>query len=349
MSRPIRYLRCLVLLTVGWLIVGGCTAGPDAAVPLRLSGATMGTTWSVSLGRLPSGMQAEQLQQRLQQRLDRINRLMSTYDPDSELSRFNNQRGTGWFSVSPETAAVVELAQQISVLSNGAFDVTIGPLVDLWGFGPIPRGRQRPSDRQVELARQQTGYRKLQVRREPAALRKRIPELRVDLSAIAKGYAVDQLAELLMTAGVNDLLVEIGGEMRMRGRRPDGTPWRIAIEQPLPGERSVAQVLSLSATGLATSGNYRNFFIEEGQSYAHTIDPNSGRPVRHQLASATVLDPSAARADALATALMVMGEQRAQAFCRRERLAALLLIHQGARIAPVMTDPFRALSVAELP
>lgn len=302
----------------------------------------MGTTWSVLLSKRPSGVDPASLQTLLQRQLDRINSLMSTYDPASEVSRFNDSSSSDWFSVSAETAEVVELAQEISRLSDGAFDISVGPLVDLWGFGPRPRGDRHPADSTVEAVRRQVGYRHLNVRRSPAGLRKNIPSLRIDLSAIAKGYAVDKLAETLIAHGVDDMVVEIGGEMRIKGRHPDGRPWQIAIEKPEPGQMAVERVFTVTNTGLATSGNYRNFFVEDGQRYGHTIDPATGRPVRHRLASATVLAPACARADALATALMALGDVRAQELCRREKIAAYLLIHEGEATQSVMTDTFKA-------
>lgn len=341
-----RHLR-LALPVMAVLLLAACRWSPSTTTPLRLSGATMGTSWSVTLGRLPADTTRDQLQLLLQQRLDRINALMSTYDPASELTRFNDQRSSDWFPVAAETAAVVALAQQISRQTGGAFDVTVGPLVDLWGFGPLPRASQPPTAQQIEQTRRRVGYRHLQVRRSPAALRKTVAGLRVDLSAIAKGYAVDQLAELLAQHGVHDALVEIGGELRLLGHRLDGQPWRIAIERPEPGSSAVEKLLALQPTAVATSGNYRNFYQAAGQRYAHTIDPTSGYPTQHRLASATVLAPSAAQADALATALMVMGEQRARAFCKREGIAALLLIHQGSAIAAETTPGFRALTATE--
>lgn len=346
MAVLLRHLR-LALPAMAVLLLAACQSPPNAATPLRLSGATMGTSWSVTLGGLPAGTTRNQLQPLLQQRLDRINALMSTYDPASELSRFNDQSSSDWFPVAAETAAVVALAQQISRLTDGAFDVTVGPLVDLWGFGPLPRASQPPTAHQVEQTRHRVGYRHLQVRRSPAALRKTVAGLRVDLSAIAKGYAVDQLAELLAQYDIHDALVEIGGELRLLGHRPDGQPWRIAIERPEPGSRAVEKLLALQPTAVATSGNYRNFYQADGQRYAHTINPASGYPVHHRLASATVLAPSAAQADALATALMVMGEQRARTFCQREGIAALLLIHQDSALAAETTPGFAALTTTE--
>ncbi|MHB8121635.1 MAG: FAD:protein FMN transferase [Desulfuromonadaceae bacterium] len=338
-----RYLPVVLLAAGCLLLLLWFTRPGDSVSTVRLEGKTMGTTWSALLGKRPAGIDPVSLQRQLQQQLDRINALMSTYDSASEVSRFNDSSSSDWFSVSAETAEVVELAQEISRLSDGAFDVTVGPLVDLWGFGPRPRSDRRPADSTVEAVRRQVGYRHLHVRNSPAGLRKDIPGLRIDLSAIAKGYAVDKLAETLSEQGVNNMVVEIGGEMRIKGRHPEGRSWQIAIEKPETGQRSVKRVLSLADTGLATSGNYRNFFVEDGQRYGHTIDPATGRPVRHRLASVTVLAPASARADALATALMALGDVRAQEFCRREKIAAYLLIHQGETLQSVMTDAFKPL------
>ena len=343
--------RSILLLLVTCLLLLAVLLTPREASrgAGRLEGKTMGTTWSVALGRVPATVNTRELQPLLQQQLDRVNRLMSTYDPDSEVSRFNDSKSSDWFPVSAETAAVVELAQEVSRLSSGAFDVTVGPLVDLWGFGPRPRSGHRPADAEIEAARRAVGYTRLQVRRSPAALRKDNPDLRIDLSAVAKGYAVDQLAEAIRSRGIMDMVVEIGGEMRILGRRPDGTAWRIAVERPDPGPRGVERVFLLTETGMATSGDYRNFFTEDGQRYAHTMDPATGRPVRHRLASATVLDPSCARADALATTLMVLGEEKAREFCRRHGIAAYLLIHQGEGTRAIMTDAFSAQLVRSSP
>lgn len=340
----------IVLLAAACLIATFCYVRRDSAVSvLRLEGSTMGTTWSVLLGKRPAGADPADLQLHLQQQLDRINKCMSTYDQTSEISRFNDSSTTDWFPVSPETAQVVELARKISTLSNGAFDVTVGPLVDLWGFGPKPRTDRRPTDSLIEAARKQVGYQHLNVRPSPAALRKDIPGLRVDLSAIAKGYAVDQLANALIAKGFTDMVVEIGGEMLIKGRNPNGNLWRIAVEKPLPGQRAVERVFLLTDTGMATSGDYRNFFTEEGQRYSHTIDPATGRPVRHRLASVTVLAPTSAEADALATALMAMGDERAQALCRREKIAAYLLVHQGDGFQPVATEAFSVRTARSAP
>ncbi|WP_020675882.1 FAD:protein FMN transferase [Geopsychrobacter electrodiphilus] len=307
---------------------------------LHLSGATMGTTWSVSL--LPGAAEPDPvvLKKKLQQRLDQINRLMSTYDPDSEISRFNQLQSTDWFSISVETAEVIRLSQKISRLSGGAFDISVGPLVELWGFGARQRQAKTPSVEQIREQLARVGYTKLELRNNPPAIRKQVPLLQLDLSAVAKGYAVDQLALLLKQQGINNFLLEIGGEMQVVGRRGDGSPWRVAIEKPLEDSREVEKVFPLSGTAVATSGNYRNFYIEDGQRYVHTIDPASGQPIRHKLASVTVLDSTCARADALATALMVLGEERGRELVEQNRIAAYFLIHDNEAIIEYSSPAF---------
>jgi thiamine biosynthesis lipoprotein len=307
---------------------------------IHLSGQTMGTTWSVAMPPGHDGIDAAALRQQLQKRLDLINHLMSTYAPDSELSRFNNQTGTDWFTISDETARVIELSLEISHLTAGAFDVSIGPLVELWGFGAAARGDKIPSDEQISAGLARVGYEKIKLRRDPVAVRKLSPELRIDLSAIAKGYAVDALSEILQQQGFRNYLVEIGGELQVSGQRGEGSPWQIAIEKPLESTREIATILPLTNTALATSGNYRNFYLEDGQRYTHILDPATGRPARHKLASVTVLDKTCTRADALATALMVMGEEKARQFCEAHQIAAYFLLHENDSIAVYTSSAF---------
>lgn len=337
---PICSMRQIILLAVSGLLffAVGCQRQPET---VQFHGATMGTTWSVTLHSLPAAVDPAWLQQQLQQRLDRVNALMSTYDPDSEISRFNLSTSSDWFPISAETAEVIELSLQISELTGGAFDITVGPLVELWGFGAKERSEHVPADAEIAMVLESVGYRKLELRRDPAAIRKSQPQLRIDLSAVAKGYAVDQLALLLKQQGVENFLVEVGGELQIAGKRSDGTPWRIAIEKPEEGVREVEKVFPLPDVALATSGNYRNFYIENGQRYAHTIDPVSGRPILHRLASATVLVPgSCARADALATALMVLGEEKGRQLVERNGIAAYFLIHDQETLSDYRSPAF---------
>ena len=337
--------RRFCLLVLGALLLTlatGCQQ-QETLETIHLSGQTMGTTWSVAMLPNLEATDAAALRKRLQKRLDQINRLMSTYDPQSELSRFNRQISTDWFAISEETAQVIALSLEISRLTDGAFDVSVGPLVELWGFGTTARGEKIPSDDQVRERLAKVGYDQIRLRRTPTAVSKQIPELQIDLSAVAKGYAVDALAEILEQQGIGNYLVEIGGELRISGHRSDGAPWQVAIEKPLEGTREVATIFPLTDTALATSGNYRNFYVENGQRYAHTLDPVSGKPTRHKLASVTVLDQTCARADALATALMVLGEEKGRPFCEKNQIAAYFLIHEKAALEAYASPAFQLL------
>lgn len=329
-------LLCCVLLVVA------CGDAADSDDPVVLAGATMGTTYTVKLYDTGANVDRAALRSRIDALLERINEQMSTWLPDSELSRFNASRAPGWFPVSAETAYVVEAAAAISTLSNGAFDVTVGPVVNLWGFGPQGGDPRIPSEEEIAKAMQAVGYRQLDARISPPALRKRRADLYVDLSAIAKGFAVDELARLLGDQGIQSYLVEIGGELRARGAKPGGKPWRVAIEQPLTDARTVQGIVVLRDSAIATSGDYRNFVENDGKTYSHTINPRSGRPIDHGLASVSVITASAMRADALATAIMVMGPQEGYALAVREALAAQLIIRSEDGVRVLATPQFES-------
>ena len=353
------------------------------------TGRTMGTeyavTWSGGTDCTPA------LAHRLEAELHRVNLQMSTYLPDSELSRFNRGPVGKWMPVSAELAAMVVLALELSRRSDGAFDVTVGPLVNLWGFGAEERGGL-PTAAEVEHSASRVDYRLLEVRASPPALRKRTADLYVDLSAIAKGHGVDRVAGLLENHGCGDYLVDIGGEVRVRGLNPHGERWRIGIQTPgsarghpshkesasghpsqnesasghpshkeedveqvlvsasrewarqrLPShkEEGVEQVLVLSAGAVATSGDYRNFRLVEGMRLSHTVDPRTGWPVKHPMASVTVVAESAALADGLATLINVLGPVDGLAFASDRQIAALALIRRQGMFEQRYTDPMR--------
>lgn len=330
---------CLLFAIV---LMSGCAEPPPEL--LEIHGETMGTSYSIKLIELPAGQTPETLQAALDARLERINDLMSTYRPSSALSRFNASRSTDWQSVDAELAHLVEQARSIHALSDGAFDVTVGPLVDLWGFGPRMQAFQIPEDHHIESARARIGTEKLSVSLDPPALRKDHPALELDLSAIAKGYGVDQIAVLLDGLGLSDYLVEIGGELRARGHKPDGRPWRIAIERPTAGSREVYRVIALEDAAMATSGDYRNFHEIDGRLYSHTIDPATGRPVEHTLASVTVIAADCARADALATALLVLGPSRGFELAESNGIAAFFVSRQDNQLGDRETTAFTQLT-----
>ncbi len=294
--------------------------------PKSFSGPTMGTRFSISVVSSGLNIEIRDLERTVEDLLADINRQMSTYDPLSELSRFNKYEGNDWFAVSPETAKVVKYALRVAQDTDGVFDPTVGPAVNLWGFGPDGRRRKPPSDVEIETALARIGYQHVEARLDPPALRKDIPSIYLDLSAVAKGYAVDAVTELLASKGIESSMVEIGGEVRTQGRKAGDVPWKIGIEQPDEAGRSVRKVLDLEDKALATSGDYRNYFEDQGVRYSHTIDPTTGRPVQHLLATVSVVTDTCMEADALATALLVMGEEKGYDWCEDHDVAALFLI-----------------------
>ena len=316
-----RFLPSLSVV-IACLTLAACETGPSLA---EFGGNTMGTTYSVKVVDPPREAELGTLQGEVEALFNAVNERMSTYLEDSELSRFNASSRTEWLDASSELVAVVRHAQQVSHLTGGAFDVTVGPLVNLWGFGPEADRDKAPTEESIERAAQRVGYRWLHVTEAPPRLKKDIPDLYVDLSAIAKGYAVDQAAELLERRGVVNYLVEVGGEIRGRGHNARGVPWQVAIEKPHPGTRAVQQIIAVDEVSVATSGDYRNYFEQAGQRFSHTIDPRTGRPVNHKLASVTVLSPSAMHADAMATGLMVLGPEAGYALAERQALAVLFI------------------------
>lgn len=319
----------------------GLTACDEAPGELRrFEGATMGTRYSVQIARFPAKIDGDGLAADLNAILEGINGAMSTYDPESELSRFNRNPSTDWIPVSADTVAVMEQALAISRLSGGAFDVTVGPVVNLWGFGPGKDRGAVPESSRIAAALADVGYGHLQVRRSPPAVRKHRPELYVDLSAIAKGFAVDRLAEHLDGQGIEHYLVEVGGELRARGRNTTEQPWRVAIEHPAAAERTVHTIIGLENQAAATSGDYRNFFEVDGRRYSHTIDPRTGRPVSHRLGSVTVVAASAMVADGIATALMVLGPDEGHRLATEQELAALFLVKRDSGIVALPTGAF---------
>lgn len=300
----------------------------------------MGTQYTVKITDLPQAQTTEAVRRGIEEVLERVNGAMSTYLPASELSRFNAKASTDWVDASAALVEVVGHAQRVSQRSDGAFDVTVGPLVNLWGFGPGKQRQAPPSAEEIAAVQRLTGYNKLQVRTTPPALRKVQPGIYVDLSAIAKGYGADRVAQFIESLGIAHYMVEVGGELRVRGHNGGGVPWRIAIEQPLPGERSVRRIVQPGNNGVATSGDYRNYFEHDGQRFSHTIDPRSGRPIDHALASVTVIDSAAMAADAWATALLVLGPVDGPVVAERDGLAAHFVIRGREGLADRYTRSF---------
>lgn len=323
-SHPVR--AAFAVFAAFLLAACGGPRGGDESLTAKFSGGTMGTEYHVTVAGLTAPEQAEAAQKAVEAALESVNAKMSTYLPDSELSRFNRHDSTEPFPVSPETAEVFRIALEVAALSGGAFDPTVGPLVNAWGFGP-DNPAAPPSEAETAALQGRVGWQKVSVGADNTLCKTR-GDVYCDLSAVAKGYAVDRAAAALEALGLTRHMVEVGGEVRARGTNPGGRPWRIGVERPRPDGRAVQEVVALRDAALATSGDYRNFHEVDGVRVSHTMDPRAGRPVTHSLASASVLHEYCAWADAFATALMVLGPEEGLAFAEKNGLAVSLMIRE---------------------
>lgn len=314
----------------------------------------MGTVWHATLVAGQEGLpDADDMRSGIQDVLDEVNRSMSTYRPDSEISRFNRAPSGTWFDVSQEFYTVLQTALAVGRHSGGAYDVSVGPLVDLWGFGPGEIRESPPDAKAIEQSLARVGQHRLRLHPERSSVQK-LQEIELDFSSLAKGFAVDRVADWLLAQGVDRFLVEVGGELRLSGMSGRGDRWRIAIEQPYGRARSAAVALGLTDIALATSGDYRNFFEHNGKRYSHSIDPRTGWPVSHELVSVTVLHDSAMRADAWATALLVLGVDAGMAVASDRGLAVYFMLRDGETFVerasrafePYLADPYQAESGA---
>lgn len=330
----------------GWLLpllccaLAGCAAPPRAALPeTLLAGETMGSAWTVKLaGELPAP--AEELRAGVQARFDAVDHALSTYRPDSALSRFNRDTSGDWVDVDGELAAVMDYARTLAELSDGAYDLTVGPLVNLWGFGPDPARREAPEVSTIEAARARVGWRKLEVDATAHRARKE-PGVYVDLSSLGKGRGVDRVAEYLEARGVTNYLIDLSGKLRAHGVNARGMPWRVAVERPGPDDPSgraslVPATVALDDESIATAGDYRRFFETGGQHYSHIIDPRTGYPVAHATLSSTVVAADGMQSDALATVFMAMAPEAALELADRLNARTLLIGRSGdgIRLAP---------------
>jgi len=285
------------------------------------------------------------LQTKIDRRLEEVNASLSTYRPESEINRFSRLARVGEpFPASRDFLAVMRTAARVHALSGGAWDGTVRPLVDLWGFGPQPPVSEPPDPRRIEALLGEVGFDEIEIRK--AALVKRQAAVTLDLSSIAKGYGVDQVAEVIRGEGFSDFLVEIGGEVFGAGSRRDGGPWRVGINRPRPDAApdEIYRVAALRDGAFATSGDYRNFFVRDGVRYSHVLDPRTGRPVKNGVVSVSVLAPDCTLADGLATAVMVMGPEAGVALLERlPEVEGLIVVEtKDGRLEDRATTGFRS-------
>ena len=329
---------CSVLCTAGLALgVVGCKPAPAVE---EFSGPTMGSTYSVKYVRSEGVAPLEELQAATESFLKQLDQQLSTYRSDSDISRFNVLPAGSCMAMPPTALHLVQAGEQLSSESGGALDLTIGPLLELWGFGPHSRGQWGPATEEVAQVRERVGHQHLRIDGEQLC---KAAAVQVDFNSIAAGYAVDEVVERLRALGVTSYLVEITGELKAEGRKPDGSNWRVAIEAPRDDARVAQQIVALDGLATSTSGDYRNYFERDGKRYSHTLDPQTGAPITHSLAAVTVIDASALRADGLSTVLMVLGPERGLAYAEQHRLAALFVTRAGDGFHSTATERFAAL------
>ncbi|MCL1115001.1 MULTISPECIES: FAD:protein FMN transferase [Shewanella] len=329
----IKFLFASVLL----LAISACSS-PESII--SLSGSTMGTTYHIKVVPNESMPEAQLLQAEIDMALEVVNDQMSTYRHDSEISKFNQLQLQQSVKVSSDTINVINEGIRLYQETGGALDITLGPVVNLWGFGPDKRPTSVPTQSQIDAAKAKMGINELAI--NGTTLTKHNADLYVDLSSIAKGFGVDKIASILDKYNASGYLVEIGGEINVKGTKADGIAWRIAVEQPNDEGQSVQQVIEPGTMSMATSGDYRNFYEENGERFSHLIDPRSGYPIKHKLASATVLHSSCMTADGYATAMMVLGTEASLALAKEKDLAIMLIEKQEQGFKVYYSDAFKA-------
>ncbi|UYF99931.1 MULTISPECIES: FAD:protein FMN transferase [unclassified Halomonas] len=325
-NRPARYLPLALLLALG-LLAGCSESDRPLDSPVRLEGGIFGTFYQVTIADPLTQGEAQSLEEGILAELEDVDQAMSTYRDDSELIAFNDAPLDEWQPLSNELIEVMAISQSVAEASNGAFDITVGELVNLWSFGPEARPQEIPSDQELEERLARIGFDAVEVDTQKMQAR-RVRDVFVDLSGVAKGHATDRVAAYLDKQGIDNYLVNLGGDLIARGHRvaAEQEPWRIGIEVPRDGRPQAQHIIPLETLSVATSGDYRNYFEVDGQRYAHTLDPRTGRPVTHSLASVSVFHPSNAWADAWATALLVVGEEVGMQMAVDNDLSVLMLV-----------------------
>ena len=339
--------RTLVTALGAASLLAACGESRPRGAATGFRGPAMGSSYTVKLaGPVDAGL-ASRAQEAVREALSVVEARMSTWLDDSEVSRFNRHASAAPFGFSAETYAVLALARQVSHETGGAFDATVAPAVDAWGFGPGRQHRIVGSDERGRLA-PRIGHAHLALDDATRSASKARGDVTLDFSGIAKGYAVDRAAAALDALGIERYMVEAGGEVRTRGLNAEGQPWRIAIEQPDAVPSRPHFVVPMAGLSLATSGDYRIFFEQDGRRFSHEIDPSSGAPVEHALASVSIAAPSCAYADAMATALFVMGPQRGPAFAAERNVAAYFIVREGGSLRPFASPAFARLGGTRL-
>lgn len=329
-------MRSKILLLLG-LFLTACGEEPPLQ---KLEGAAQGTTYHISYWS-PAPVDTQAIATAISAALDGMDQELSNYRPDSTIERFNANLSTDSQEVSADIVTLVRVGQQMTQLSHGCFDLTIKPLFDLWGFNADTLNI--PEQTAIDQTMAVIGMDKLEIV-DDTHLRKRVPGVHLDLSAVAQGFSVGKLGEVLEQHGVSNYMVEIGGELKTDGHKPNGQAWRIAVEKPLPGERSVHKIITMpkdAPMAVMTSGTYRHYFDVNGKRYAHIIDARTGRPVSHDLVATTVLNKDPTMADAWSTALLCLGQQEGMQLANQENMDVIFIRQQDSELLETQSDPLR--------
>lgn len=334
MLRNLLQGACLVSMFV--LALSGCESNAERIEVL--SGPTMGSTYTIKYVFNASTPAADAVGVQVQSILDEVDRQMSTYRLDSDIARFNQSPANSCMQMPQPVLDLAQYGYELSRRSDGAFDLTLGPLLNLWGFGPQARAKHVPSAAEIAKAKEHIGYQHVRVVGDQLC---KDADVQVEFNSIAAGYTVDRISQRLTELNIDSYMIEVTGELIAKGRKPDGSPWRIALEQPQgDGQRVIQRVLEIDGYGVNTSGDYRNYFEENGVRFSHTIDPQVGAPISHRLASVTVVDPSALHADGLGTVLLVLGPERGLAFAEEHKIAALFVMREAEGFATQVSSEF---------
>ncbi len=334
----------LAILVISFIFVISCDKNPEVS---EISGFALGTTYSIKIVAVKEKVDFDQIKTRIVNLLAAHESSFSVYEANSEISRFNTNSTTSWQHFSPEMISVLVESDRIAKQTQGAFDYTIGNLIEVWGFGKQQRKAVIPEKQEIIQGIETSGFGKISLNVSESSAKKTDEKLTLNLSAIAKGYAVDQVAGLLEENGISNYLVEIGGEIKTSGTKPQGKPWVVAIERPVPTERSIQRVMHLESNAMATSGDYRNYFEIKGKRFSHTINPKTGWPVNNKIASVSVITPSCMRSDAMATALMVMGFEKGFAFAKQHGYAVFWILKEDGEFVEKHSPAFQPFLLEE--
>ncbi|HEX4000932.1 MAG TPA: FAD:protein FMN transferase [Pirellulales bacterium] len=348
MNRIAALRRLIYFFCLAATLFAVATSSSNAAVEEpTFAGPAQGTTYRVRLGEPLDVPALSAVRGEIDAILAGVDRQMSRYHSDTEVSQFNRSRSTDWLAVSPDLAAVVRAAIAIHDRSGGTFDITVAPLVDLWGFGPRGgMGHVPPAD-EIARVRHSVGSELIAVRVDPPALRKTRPEVALDLNGIAPGFAVDRIARALERRGVTNYLIRLDGHIRARGHAFDGRPWRVGIDRPTEIPSGVQLALEPGDAALSTSGDYRHYFLQDGHRYSHIIDPRTGRPIAHAATSVSIVAGDCLTADAWAKALMVLGPIDGVRLANERGIAAYYVVRRAGEGGETRETDFRAIASRE--